>query len=264
MQTKSQTEATKHAADMDQPAPRGHGCGLNLVAFALIAGIAYRRTRLEDGAIVIDAWEAERGGWHPMRQELRVEEQNLANGTRYIETLSYPEPLASFVGEDDPVWGPTLPDRIMVDVLRAQVDRLRERLQTGERELDDLRGHLRGAQAELAELRAKHERAMVDHLRALCAVEAERDEAKDAHHKTLAILGDETAARKARLREALEWETRHAHVTTLLKDARLHLAQARHVARRIARLQDAAESRKLARELLRDTLTEESCAEVGG
>lgn len=259
MQTKNQTEAAKHVAEMDQPAPRGHGCGLNLVAFALIAGIAYRRTRLEDGAVVIDAWEAERGGWHPMRQELRIEEENLSNGTRYIETLSYPEPLASFVGEDDPVWGPTLPDRVMVDVLRAQVDRLRERLQTGDRQLDELREDLRSAEAEaaayagqLAELRGK-----------LCAAEGERDEAKDAHHKTLAILGDESAARKARLREALEWETRHAHVTTLLKDARLHLAQARHVARRIARLQDAAESRKLARELVRDTLTEDNCAEVG-
>lgn len=260
MQTKNQTEATKHAADMDQPDPRGHGCGLNLVAFALIAGIAYRRTRLEDGAIVIDAWEAERGGWHPMRQELRVEEENLSNGTRYIETLRYPEPLASFVGEDDPVWGPTLPDRVMVDVLRAQVDRLRERLRSESDTLSCARADIAALQRDLDESKSERVRASDERLVAVI----ERDEARNSHKQTLAVLDDEIADRKARLREALEWETRHAHVTTLLKDARLHLAQARHVARRIARLQDAAESRKLARELVRDTLTEENCAEVGG
>lgn len=260
MQTKKQTEATKHAADMDQPAPRGHGCGLNLVAFALIAGIAYRRTRLEDGAIVIDAWEAERGGWHPMRQELRVEEENLSNGTRYIETLRYPEPLASFVGEDDPVWGPTLPDRVMVDVLRAQVDRLRERLQTGERQLDGLRDDLRAVQAD-----ASFYAGQLHDVREQSAkLEGERSAALEERDQARRALDDESAARGRTIREAIEWETRHAHVTTLLKDARLHLAQARHVARRIARLQDAAESRKLARELVRDTLTEENCAEVGG
>lgn len=105
------------------------GVGINLVSFALVAGVALRRTRLEEsGTFRLEAWNPEEGGWQPMRREVTVVTNSApGGGVEVTEIESYPYPYAGALDDPDQ-WSPRLPADVMVDVLEAQVDALQDRV----------------------------------------------------------------------------------------------------------------------------------------
>lgn len=258
MQKKTDTTAE----DMDQPEPRGHGCGVTLVAFAIAAGVALRRTRLEEGLFVLDVWQPEKGGWEPMRQELHVTESPApGGGVLYTERVAYPAPFARLV-EDDHAWSPKLPADVMVDVLTAQVERVRARAAKLEKQVDEERARwvteknaFRDALDRLEEVGKERDAARAEVARLTRDLEL----ANDADKVSTRLKLDAEALAEKHERESKEWEARYLHVSSTLASARKHLRDAHVSAARLSRTRDAERAKYLAREL-RDFL---ECATRG-
>lgn len=196
--------------------------GVQLVAFAVVMGVALRRVRLASGLVQLDVWQPEEGGWQPMRREVVVMKRSIAGGgVEHVESERYPDPFGDLL--DDPTaWSPRLPDAVMVDVLEAQVDSLRDTVGTLREECEDFVEVLARAEATKAQLQT----LQLTHAR---------------------VLEEKEAWRRDAIKHADSWTNCDAQLVdarAALDEARALVREASFALRRLSRQRDAARARR--------------------
>lgn len=214
--------------------------GVQLVAFAVMMGVALRRVRLESGLVQLDVWQPEEGGWQPMRREVVVMKRSIAGGgVEHVESERYPDPFGDLL--DDPTaWSPRLPDAVMVDVLEAQVDSLRDTVGTLREECEDLCERARKDFDEKAELRQK----LADSRQEAEATKAQLQTLQLTHAR---VLEEKEAWRRDAIKHADSWTRCDAQLVdarAALDEARALVREASLALRRLSRQRDASRARR--------------------